>query len=70
MMVSNKQIYKSARVVIDNCGHQHAEEYALSMMKVLNERGDVEGAFVWAKILGSVIASIEICYQDTEHQIK
>jgi hypothetical protein len=58
-MVSGKNIYHSANEVIMQCGERfNPIEYANSKMARLYERGDIEGAIVWAEIANAILAII------------
>ena len=52
-MISEIDIYRSARQVIKNA-KKHPKEITLSRMCALYEKGDVEGAEVWARIGNAV----------------
>lgn len=54
-MISEKDIYRSAKAVIDKCeGHHDAKEYALFRVRKLYDDGDVEGAAVWQNIANAI----------------
>ncbi len=52
-MVSEIDIYRSARLVIKDA-KEHPKEITIARMCALYEKGDVEGAEVWARIGNAV----------------
>ena len=55
VMVTEKNIYQSANLVIRKCGKRYNPmDYAYSQMERLYNKGDFEGATVWARIANAV----------------
>lgn len=64
-MVSQKDIYISANEVIKKCGKRYSPmEYAYAKMTKLYDKGDTEGATVWAKIAVAVEELLDITPKD------
>jgi hypothetical protein len=54
-MVSEIDIYRSANAVIRKCGRRHNPKYyAQSKMSQLYDKGDTEGATIWARITNAI----------------
>jgi len=54
-MVSEIDIFRSANEVIKKCGNiDDSKEYANSKIKMLHERGDIEGTVVWTRIAKAI----------------
>jgi len=53
-MVSDLDIYRTARLVIDSAVKEHPRETAVSNMIALYEKGDTEGFEVWVRIVHAV----------------
>lgn len=54
VQINGEAIHRIACQIIENCGFEHSEEYALSMIWVMRDRGDIDGAAVWANIWNDI----------------
>lgn len=52
-MVSEIDVYRTARIVIKNA-QIHPKEITINNMCKLYEKGDTEGAIVWARVMNAI----------------
>ena len=54
-MTSNLDIYRSAKLLIDQHGLKGASEHCMERIEALREEGDLEGAATWGRIRAALL---------------
>ena len=63
-MVDNKDIYRSAKRLIDLHGLRGASEHCAERIETLREEGDLDGAGVWGRIRAALLDLSDIKFKD------
>ncbi len=63
-MTSDRDIYTSAKTLLDQHGLKGASEHAAERIHTLNELGDDKGAAVWGKIRAALLDLSDMRFKD------
>jgi hypothetical protein len=63
-MTSDLDIYRTAKLLIDQHGLKGASEHAAERIVTLRDRGDHEGARTWGKIRAALLDLNDVRFRD------
>ncbi len=63
-MPDDLDIYRSAKLLIDQHGLKGASEHCVERIEALREEGDLEGAATWSRIRAALLDVSDIRFKD------